>query len=715
MKLIKRLASLLLAVLVAVSAPVSLPVSAAPVDESDIQFVELSGDWHFKNYRTYSRMFQYLPYNMVSVTWEDNETALLPDKEVFSQWETVSMPYSGGDAGGLLPLTRDNGENFMPTWSESWVCRTFDLPADFSSEETVTLLMGIIDDCDVIYINGHLVAGSGFMDENSTPILNSSEIGGFSYFGEKQYRFEKSYWEVEREYSIPTSILNQGGENEICIRLYNNNGNGGFYAGRSYALCNNDLAVRAAKGLPTQDASSDAFRKVIEDQIRAIENNDIEAFADTVSEKYVNDMDSKANRVAEVKAMLENCSSISVTDVDPGYYQADGIYWYNAKRTITAVKNGETVTLLNEEIEVAYTNENGIYKEYGNHSHCYTASYDSSLFNQKLKYSIYLPKSYYTRTNRNYPVVYLLHGINSSSSSFVNVDGIESFMNDLIASGKTMEMIVVMPDSGKNSFYNDTAYDQTKHDSTGPWRSQIIELVDFIDANYRTINDPGQRGITGISMGGGGSMDIGCGYTDYFSSVASHMGYLPESKQETLRALTDEQLADYDFYIDCGLQDVMVDYNNTVEVHEYLNSKGKEHGYDLRDGGHNSAFYMASMDDSMIMHSNHFLSNTEAVEYPVTAGASSVWKQNSDTGVIIGAEDAGFDLLEAVYLDGQLLDSSCYAVDIEKSAVELLPEYLITLKKGEHTVSLSFSKKGSAKTRIHISPKQSNKPNKAVK
>ena len=57
------------------------------------------------------------------------------------------------------PLTASAPDTAMfPSWSEAWVCRNFDLPADFTSDNEVTLLMGIIDDMDVIYINGQLVA-----------------------------------------------------------------------------------------------------------------------------------------------------------------------------------------------------------------------------------------------------------------------------------------------------------------------------------------------------------------------------------------------------------------------------------------------------------------------------------------------------------------------------------------------------------------------------
>ena len=135
------------------------------------------------------------------------------------------------------------------------------------------------------------------------------------------------------------------------------------------------------------------------------------------------------------------------------------------------------------------------------------------------------------------------------------------------------------------------------------------EIRNEAESRFRILSDAKFRGLTGISMGGFGAFTIGTLYPDLYSSVASHMGAVNDEALEALKTLTPEQLEKYDFYLDCGLQDGMVDYQWTVNIHEYLQSVGKEHGYDLRDGGHNSAFYMAGMPASMKMHSDHFLKN----------------------------------------------------------------------------------------------------------
>lgn len=717
--------------------------NSATAENADA-YVDLSGEWNFKLYRTYTQMFQYHAYFNDAqrfLQWEDNSLALLPSEETFSSWEKFSMPYDNYATGGLLPIERagattsaggtfDPNSVILPKWSEAWVCRTFDLPADFTTEKTATLLMGIIDDCDVIYINGQMVASSGFVDGNGNKTAPGA-TGGFNY-GEKAAassdektasdetdqtsadsvdpaslcRFEKSYWEVEREYKIPTSVLNLGGSNTICVRLYNNNGNGGFYSGHPYAICGNDLAVRKVKGLPADTIQEDAFNKVISQQQQALESGDINAYAATVSDNYHNNAADKEDRLSEIRSLIDGYTDITVTDENPSTYKEGDQYWYNAKRTITGIPTagGDRATLMSQEIEQCYALENGTMYEKGNWNRCYSTSYSSSLLNKEATYSVYLPPSYYTDKEKNYPVVYLLHGINSSSSSFVNVDKIGDFMDKLIENGKIMEMIVIMPDSGKNSFYRNTEGEVT--DSTGPWQDHITkDIIRMADSTYRTIPDSKYRGITGISMGGYGAVMIGTQFPNLFSSVAVHMGYLPQDEcLEAIKNMASSDMDFYDFYFDCGLQDSMVDYEDTVAIHEYLTSIGKAHGYDLRNGGHNSAFYMAGMEASMTMHSNHFQKSNTQTTYEFLEGKNQTITKDGKTD-LTGKVNAPYSKFLSAEVDGNVLDPSSYTVSSGSTIFTLHASYIQSLAAGTHTLKLNFTD-GSTETTFEVKEPQ---------
>lgn len=687
-RLKKRLLAALTAVVMLTSAAAAVPVRAVDPAGEISKYVDLEGEWHFKLYRTYEQMYQYFAYRpALSLGKEtDADAAVYPTKSAWESWKTFDFPADNPETGGLL--TND----VFPTWSEAWAVREFEVPADFTEDDTVTLLLGIIDDNDVVYINGEPVAASGFVDGNGDPVNLGTfpASGGFVYeipeppsegtvaaadvksepnpeaapettpdlapeatpdpapetapdpapeaapdpapeatpepapeatpeavseaseeiavyaaqpSKEEQVKWSKSYWEIEREYQIPAGIL-QEGTNEIAIRIYNNNSFGGFYSGHVYALCGNEQAVRHLKGLPTEAVASPEILAAVEAQNEALAAGDIEAYAATISENYHNDAAVKADRVAEMQALLDGNGNLTVTDTGAKVYRDAGSnLWYSAMRTVS----GSEGEITSGAVEICFTVSNGTALERGNWNRCYGDSYHSELFGKDLTYSVYLPPSYYEDAEREYPTVWLLHGRGSSSTSYRNVDDIGGFMDEQTEQGNIMEMVLIMPDSGKTAFYRDSELDPKNTDGTGPWRTQLTdELRKEAESKYRLLKDPAFRGLSGNSMGAYGSIMAGLTHPELYSSIGLHMGYLPDETLETLKGVSLETLAGYDFYMDAGKQDTTVGTEGTAAIHDYLESIDKDHGYSIRDGGHNSAFYMAGMPASMKMHSDHF-------------------------------------------------------------------------------------------------------------
>ena len=133
---------------------------------------------------------------------------------------------------------------------------------------------------------------------------------------------------------------------------------------------------------------------------------------------------------------------------------------------------------------------------------------------------VYLPASYKTSGSRRYPVVYFLHGFTDDPDHwwgfikhFVNLPEI---FDRVFADGSTREVIVAMP----NAF---TAYQGAMYSNsatTGNWEDFVTgELVDYIDAHYRTIAVVESRGLAGHSMGGYGAMKIGMKHPEIYSSM----------------------------------------------------------------------------------------------------------------------------------------------------------------------------------------------------
>jgi len=128
---------------------------------------------------------------------------------------------------------------------------------------------------------------------------------------------------------------------------------------------------------------------------------------------------------------------------------------------------------------------------------------------------VYLPPSYQAEPARRYPVVYTLHGYGLHAQQwvgFANVSGLEKGL----AAGTTREMILVAPDAF--SLHNGSFYSNSK--TTGDWEAFVaVELVNYIDAHYRTIPNRASRGLAGHSMGGYGTLRIGMKHPEVFSSL----------------------------------------------------------------------------------------------------------------------------------------------------------------------------------------------------
>ncbi len=134
--------------------------------------------------------------------------------------------------------------------------------------------------------------------------------------------------------------------------------------------------------------------------------------------------------------------------------------------------------------------------------------------------AIYLPPSYDTSPAKRFPTLYLLHGFLGNNKAWTagGYQGmsLQPLMDEMIKGGKIREMIVVVPNGWnayKGAFYTNSTV-------TGNWEDYIYrDLVQNVDANYRTIARPESRGIAGHSMGGYGAVVLAMKHPDVFSAV----------------------------------------------------------------------------------------------------------------------------------------------------------------------------------------------------
>jgi S-formylglutathione hydrolase FrmB len=133
---------------------------------------------------------------------------------------------------------------------------------------------------------------------------------------------------------------------------------------------------------------------------------------------------------------------------------------------------------------------------------------------------IYLPPQYF-ESDEALPVVYYLPGF--GEELVVGVD-MPADLDTAFASIDPM-IVVVVPGvtSVGGSFYVDSA-------ANGDWESFVTQdVVEYVDANFRTLADAETRGIAGFSMGGFGALNLGMRHPDVFGAVyATAPGVLDE-------------------------------------------------------------------------------------------------------------------------------------------------------------------------------------------
>jgi len=137
---------------------------------------------------------------------------------------------------------------------------------------------------------------------------------------------------------------------------------------------------------------------------------------------------------------------------------------------------------------------------------------------------VYLPPGYAAHPTQRYPVFYLLHGVPGHGSTYLLTGRMGVWADTLYAQHKTAGIILVMP-SGPTSSFADTEW----ANGIGPgqaWETFVArDLVQAVDARYRTIPSPQARAIGGLSEGGYGAFNIALHNPGVFGVVESWSGY----------------------------------------------------------------------------------------------------------------------------------------------------------------------------------------------
>jgi len=215
-------------------------------------------------------------------------------------------------------------------------------------------------------------------------------------------------------------------------------------------------------------------------------------------------------------------------------------------------------------------------------------TYDSGVTGTLRRAQVYLPPGY--SADRKYPVLYLLHGIGGNQDEWRGYVRAPAILDNLIADGKAVPMIVVMPNG--RALADDRSPPEGKvftAENAAGFAKFERDLLDFliptVEAKYSVQPDREHRAIAGLSMGGGQALNFGLGHLDRFGWIGA-FSPAPNTRPPA-ELLPDPKMARKQIallYLSCGNRDGLI--NVSQGVHAYLKQHDVPHVWNVDDHGH---------------------------------------------------------------------------------------------------------------------------------
>lgn len=245
-----------------------------------------------------------------------------------------------------------------------------------------------------------------------------------------------------------------------------------------------------------------------------------------------------------------------------------------------------------------------------------TIQIESNAMHKSFNCVIIKPDSYKKKKNK-YPVVYLLHGYAGSYDNWIKkVPELKDYVDDY-------QVIIVCPDGQYSSWYFDSPIDTTMRYETYVG----TEVVNYIDAHYRTLADKKFRAITGLSMGGHGALFLAFRHQNIFGAAGAISGGvdLMESRNRfdimkrigdtlthakewhdmtVLNLVENYSNTSLKLMIDCGIKDIFI--NGNRRLHQKLLDLKIPHDYIERPGQHDWNYWQNGIPYQLLFFKRFF-------------------------------------------------------------------------------------------------------------
>lgn len=228
-----------------------------------------------------------------------------------------------------------------------------------------------------------------------------------------------------------------------------------------------------------------------------------------------------------------------------------------------------------------------------------TVQYESTTVGKMRDVTIVLPAGY--TEDKKYPVLYLCHGLGQDNTQWINEGHVEITIGNMIANGKSKEMILVLPNC--RARMNDAAnpsdvFAITNYQAFDNFMNDFKkDLQPFIESNYSVANGRDNTAIVGFSMGGRVALHLGFSLQDTFGYIGafcpapgifgySMMGVTEEGLFKKAEFTIKEEYKDHTYVmIVAGKSDQVVG-NYPESYHDALVENNVVHTWFTVTGGH---------------------------------------------------------------------------------------------------------------------------------
>ena len=237
----------------------------------------------------------------------------------------------------------------------------------------------------------------------------------------------------------------------------------------------------------------------------------------------------------------------------------------------------------------------------------------SASLGREMPFQVYLPPGYDSNQAERYPVLYMLHGLGGNERDWERL-GLFATATSLIQAGDIQPLIIVTP-AGESGYWVD-------HAGNGPRFGTYVarDLVETIDAEYRTHAARSARAIGGMSMGGHGALQLALNNPGEFSIVGAHSvalrryeqafpyygnrRYFESNDPVSICEKYATLARNFTIWLDIGRDDVWFPGAKAFEAQ--LSNQGIPHEWHPQDGGHDAAYWSAHLGDYLHFYARAF-------------------------------------------------------------------------------------------------------------